>query len=655
MCDVAEARPETAPYGSWRSPISAQLVAGGGVVLEEARSGGDALYWLEGRPSEGGRGVVCRWAPGAGTTELTPPGFDVRTTVHEYGGGAFLGEGDTVFFSNLRDQRLWRQDGGAEPRPLTPEPPTPAGLRYADARLLPGEGLLACVRESHRPGEVVNELVVVPADGGEPRVLANGRDFYASPRPSPDGRQLVWLEWDHPRMPWDGTELWIADLADGGLAGPPRLLAGGPEESIFAPAWSPDGRLHFTSDRTGWWNLYQVKAGGEITAIAPEQAEFGWPQWVFGLSTYTFLPDGRIACSYGRGPRTRLGLVTPGEGRVVPLETPFTAFYPPQLSTFAGRVAAIAGSSREPSSLVLVDPDSGAVEVVRRSRELDLDRRYLTTPRPIEFPTGADETAHALYYPPANPDFRAPAGERPPLVVTCHGGPTAGVTDLPKFGVQFLTSRGIAVVDVDYRGSTGYGRAYREALKGRWGEVDTEDCVNVARHLAATGEVDGDRMAIAGGSAGGYAVLCALAFYDVFAAGASEAGVADLTTFVHDTHKFEARYLDQLVGPWPEAEALYRQRSPLYAADRISCPVILIQGADDQVVPPSQAEVMVRALAERHVPYAYLIFPGERHGLRKAENIERAVEAELYFYSRILGFELAEKVEPVPIEGLVDG
>jgi len=656
------------PYGSWRSPISAELVAGGGVILEELHQGGAALYWVEGRPAEGGRGVLCRWAPGAGTQALTPPAFDVRTRVHEYGGGAFLaGDDGTVFFSNLTDQRLWRQDGTGAPRPLTPEPPIPAALRYADARLLPDPPVdrgataslleppdaqvLVCVRESHDGDQVVNELVAVPAGGGEPRVLAAGRDFYAAPRPSPDGRRLAWLEWDHPRMPWDGTELRVAELDGGALDGPSRLVAGGAEESIFCPEWSPDGRLHFTSDRSGWWNLYE-EADGEVRVLVPEQAEFGEPQWVFGMATYAFLPDGRIACLYGRGPVRRLGLVEPGADRAVPVELPFTDFNPPQLCTLGERLAVIAGSARRPAAVVVVDPDSGDTEVVRSSRELDLDPRYLSTPRPVEFPTGDGQTAHALYYPPANPDVQAPAGERPPLVVTCHGGPTAGVLDRFKLGVQFLTSRGIAVADVDHRGSTGYGRDYREALKGRWGEVDTEDCVNVARYLATVGEVDGERLAISGGSAGGYVVLCALAFYDVFAAGVSEAGLADLVTFVHDTHKFEARYLDQLVGPWPQAEALYRQRSPLYAADRIACPVILIQGLDDAVVPPAQAEVMVRALAERGIPHAYLTFPGERHGLRKAENIERAVEAELYFLSRILGFELADKIEPVPIEGL---
>jgi len=666
---VAEDRSTAVAYGSWRSPISAELVAGGGVMLEELHPGDGALYWVEGRPAEGGRGVVCRWAPGSGTEALTPAQFDVRTRVHEYGGGAFLpADGGTVFFCNLPDQRLWRQDGGGAPRPLTPEPPIPAALRYADARLLPNPrgataslleppgppdaSVLVCVRESHHDDGVVNELVALPADGGEPRVLASGRDFYAAPRPSPDGRRLAWLEWDHPRMPWDGTELRVAELADGTAAGPPRLVAGGADESIFCPAWSPDGRLHFTSDRTGWWNLYREEADGEVGALAPEQAEFGEPQWIFGMSTYAFLPDGRIACLYGRGPVRRIGLVAPGAQRAVPLELPFTDFYPPQLCAFGERLAVIAGSASQPTAIVLVDPDTGATEVVRSSRVLDLDPRYLSIPRPVEFPTGDGQTAHALYYPPANPEAHAPEGELPPLVVTCHGGPTSSVLNLLKLGVQYLTSRGIAVADVDYRGSTGYGRDYREALKGRWGEVDTEDCVNVARHLAASGEVDGDRLAISGGSAGGYAVLCALAFYDVFAAGVSEAGLADLVTFVGDTHKFEARYLDQLVGPWPQAEALYRQRSPLYAADRIACPVILIQGLDDAVVPPAQAEVMVRALAEQGIPYAYLTFPGERHGLRKAENIERAVEAELYFLSRILGFELADKVEPVPIEGL---
>ena len=660
-----------APYGSWKSPISAEQLARGGVGLAELRTDGDAVLWLELRPAEGGRQVICRWEPGPGgdagngtVTQLTPDGFNVRTTVHEYGGGAFLARQGVVWFANFADQRLYRQDPGQPPRPITPEPPTPAALRYADADATPDGALLLCVRERHDGAEVVNELVAVPAEGSaEPWVVASGRDFYASPRLSPDGRQLAWLDWDHPNRPWDGTELRVADVE---LAGDPdagpgrlrlapsRLVAGGPDESVFQPAWSADGRLCFVSDRTGWWNLYRLGRAGEAEPLAPMEAEFGSPQWVFGLSNHTFLPDGRIACVYGRGPVRCLGVLTPGGGPPRPLELPFTSFGSLHAlrGHLAGKVACVAGSPALFPEVVLLDLESGAVATLRRSRELEVDPAYLSSPQPIEFPTENGQTAHALYYPPANPSFQAPEGERPPLLVTSHGGPTSQASGVLNLAVQFFTSRGFAVVDVDYGGSTGYGRAYRQRLNGRWGIVDVADCANAALHLAGQGKADRDRLAIRGGSAGGYTTLCVLTFRDDFAAGASYYGVADLEALAKFTHKFESRYLDRLIGPYPEAAELYRERSPIHHTERLSCPVILLQGLEDVVVPPAQAETMAAALDAKGIPYAYLAFEGEQHGFRRAENIQRAAEAELYFYSRILGFDLADPVEPVEIHHL---
>jgi dipeptidyl aminopeptidase/acylaminoacyl peptidase len=481
-------------------------------------------------------------------------------------------------------------------------------------------------------------------------VLAAGRDFYASPRVSPDGRRLAWLEWDHPNMPWDGTELKVATLAGDGLAGDPVTVAGGPEESVFQPAWNPDGVLHLVSDRTGWWNLYRVGPSG-LEALAPAEQEFGHPQWVFGLSTYAFLPGGRIACIHGRGPMQRLGILE-SDGALHDLELPFTSFYPPQLRAVGDRLACIAGGPTQAAAVVVIDPATGGVHVLRSSEDRELDPGYLTVPEPIEFPTEGGRTAHALYYPPANRDAKGPEGERPPLVVASHGGPTAGVTSDLHVGYQFFTSRGIAVVDVDYGGSTGYGRAYRRLLDGQWGIVDVDDCVAAARHLADRGDVDPARLAIRGGSAGGYTTLCALTFRDAFTAGASYYGVADLATLARDTHKFESRYLDRLIGPWPQAEALYRERSPIHFTDRLSCPVILLQGLEDEVVPPAQAEMMAAALDAKAIPYAYLPFPGEQHGFRQAAHIRRALEAELYFYGRVFGFDLADPVDPVPIAHL---
>jgi dipeptidyl aminopeptidase/acylaminoacyl peptidase len=643
------------PYGTWPSPISAELVAAGGVSLDEVRVAGPAVCWVEGRPLEGGRQVVRRAVPGLPVEDLVPEGFNARTRVHEYGGGSYALAGETLFFSNFRDQRLYRLDpGGDRPRPVTPEPPTPAAHRYADACPTPDGRRLVCVRERHQDGQVDNELVVLPADGGgEPLVLAAGRDFYASPRVSPDGRRLAWLEWDHPNMPWDGTELRLAALDGDALAGDPVTVAGGPDEAVFQPEWSPDGVLHLISDRTGWWNLYRVgsQGSGALEALFPAEEEFGHPQWVFGMATYAFLPGGRIACIHGRGPLQRLGVLE-ADGTLADLDLPFTSFHPPQVRAAGERVACIAGSPADARAVVLIDPAGGGVEVLRSSEDRELDPGYLTVPEPIEFPTEGGRTAHALYYPPANRDAQGPAGERPPLVVASHGGPTSGVTSDLHVSYQYFTSRGIAVVDVDYGGSTGYGRAYRQRLDGRWGIVDVDDCVAAARHLVGRGDVDPARLAIRGGSAGGYTTLCALTFRDDFTAGASYYGVADVAALARDTHKFESRYLDRLIGPWPEAEALYRERSPIHFTDRLSCPVILLQGLEDEVVPPTQAEMMAAALDAKGIPYAYLPFPGEQHGFRQAAHIRRALEAELYFYSRVFAFDLADPVDPVAITHL---
>ena len=645
----------TAQYGSWKSPITADLVAGAGVGLDELAVDGDTLYWLEGRPLEGGRQVLCRSAGADPPRDQTPPPFNVRTRVHEYGGGSYTVHRGTLLFSNFTDQRLYRLDPGGQPRPVTPEPATPAGLRYADTTVGPDGAWLVCVRESHDGAEVTNELVALRADGSAPpHVLASGRDFYAAPRLDPSGRRLAWIEWDHPRMPWDGTECKLAafDSASGRLHGDPSLVAGGPDESVAQPAWSPDGALHFISDSSGWWNLY--RAGQDHPEpLAPVDAEFAMPQWTLGQSTYAFLPDGTIACTHGRGPVWRLGLIRPGAGAVTPLDLPFTAYYPPRLRTTAsGLIATFAASATQAAALVTVDPATAAVQVVRRSQDPHLDPADLSVPRPIEFPTEDGQTAHALYYPPSNPGFQAPDGELPPLLVTSHGGPTAQVVDQLSLAVQYFTSRGFAVVDVDYGGSSGYGRAYRQRLRGRWGIVDTQDCINAARHLADQGLADPKRLAIRGGSAGGYTTLCALTFHDVFAAGASYFGVADVETLARDTHKFESRYLDGLIGPYPRAAELYRQRSPIHHTDLLSCPVILLQGLQDAVVPPAQAEQMASALDAKGIPYAYLTFEGEQHGFRQASTIRRALEAELYFYGRILGFDPADQVAPVPIHNL---
>jgi len=645
--------PEAGAYGGWRSPITAASIAAGGVSLGSADVVGDDVYWLEGKPLQGGRVVLVRRAADATRQELTPEPLSVRTRVHEYGGGAYVVHRSSVFFSNFADQRLYRQDIGADPKPITPEPITPAGLRYADAQLTPDGRLLLCVREIHASEgpDATNELIVLATDGStDARVIASGHDFYASPRISPDGSRVAWIVWDHPRMPWDGSELWVGDLAEDGSISNPHAVAGGTSESIFQPEWSPDGELHFVSDRTGWWNLYRL-FGETVEPLAPMQAEFGGPQWVFGMGTYAFLADGRIACIVSQDGLDRLAFVQPGQP-VQTADLPYTA-YAPRLRSSGNTLVFIAASPTESSAVIRLDTATGTRETLGRSLERKPDSKYVSRPRSIAFPTqDGKATAYGIYYPPTNPDFFGPSGECPPLIVESHGGPTSMAHAQLSLGIQFWTTRGFGVVDVNYGGSSGFGRAYRERLNGQWGIVDTQDCISAARYLAAEGEVDGRRLAIRGASAGGYTTLCALVFHADFAAGASYFGVADCEALATDTHKFESHYLDGLIGAYPEARDVYYARSPIHFADRLSCPIILFQGLEDRVVPPAQAERMVEALRAKHLPFAYLAFEGEQHGFRKAETIQRTLEAELYFYSRVFKFPLAEPVESIEIENL---
>ena len=641
-----------APFGSWPSPITPDLLTQQVVALSQVCVADGAVWWNEGRPQEGGRQVVVRSGPEGDIADVLPEGFSARTRVHEYGGGAYTVHRDTLFFSNFADQRLWRveADGsGAPPRPLTPEPPAPGAHRYADAVVSPDGRWLVCVRERHPvedSGEVVNDLVALPTSGdGEPVVLGEGRDFFAAPRLSPDGRTLAWLYWDHPNMPWDGTELWTTGVDGEMRVASPRLIAGGPDESVSQPRWSPDGTLHWVSDRSGWWNLYSDD-GTAGRPLAPMEAEFARPDWVFGQSSYTFLSDGRLVAAWTEEGIGYLGVVE--EGRVEPLPTQFTEFS--SLQPFGSGVVALAASARRAPAVLAIDLDSGRSGLIRASRPVPVPQQAVSEGRPFEYPTEAGLTAHAFWYPPRLEGFQGPQGERPPLIVRSHGGPTGSASPALNLEIQFWTSRGFTVVDVDYGGSAGYGREYRRRLDGRWGEVDLDDCVNAARYLAEVGHPDPDRMAVRGESADGYTTLCALTFRQLFAAGASYYGVADLERLTADTHKFESRYLDRLIGPLPEAVDVYRSRSPVHFADRITAPVILLQGLEDAVVPPSQAEMLVASLRANRIPFAYLAFEGEQHGFRRAETIRRAVEAELSFYGQVLGFEPAGGIEPVEIE-----
>jgi dipeptidyl aminopeptidase/acylaminoacyl peptidase len=637
--------PTVAPYGSWSSPITIDLVATeGGVAYGYLSVADEGVYWLESRPQEQGRQALVLLPNGGSPVDVVPPDFNVRTRVHEYGGGAWFHDGGTVYCSNFDDSRLYRiESPGAEPRPITPEPPEPHAWRYADGRVFADGRLIVCVRESHGEGEPVNELVVLPADGSaEPRVVASGRDFYAAPRPSPDGSRLAWLAWDHPHMPFEGTDLCVGDLAPDGSCTNARRVAGSETESIFQPEWGDDGGLYFVSDRSAWSNLY-VERDGEVTALTRERAEIGYPQWVFDLSRFAFLDDGRIACLVTRDAVDSLELLDGGELRRV--DIPYTNLS--ALRSEGNRMVVVAASPTEPSSVLEIDAGTGQWKVLRRSTELTFDDELVSLPEAVTF-----GGAHGFYYAPKNPEFGGPDDERPPLIVYVHGGPTAHVPPILQLSVQFFTSRGLGVIDVNYGGSTGYGREYRDRLRGQWGVVDVEDSAEAARYLAERGDIDPARVEITGGSAGGYTTLLALAVRDEFAAGTSQFGVADLVTFHEDTHKFESHYDDYLVGAWPAAIETYRDRSPISHADSISRPLLLLQGLDDKVVPPAQSEVIVDALKQRGIPHAYIAFAGEGHGFRKAENQRRALAAHASFLAQVFGFELADEVEPIEIENL---
>ena len=613
-----------------------------------AVDGGDA-YWLERRPSEDGRSVVVLRTPDGRTEDVTPQPANARTRVHEYGGGDFAVNGGEVYFSNFADQRIYRLSPDGEPLPLTPE----TGRRYADMVVDRNRRRLIAVREDHNvaEGEPVNEIAAVDLESGDDRVLVSGDDFYSSPRLSPDGARLAWLTWNHPNMPWDGTLLMVCDLDAEGLPENVERVAGGQHESIFQPEWSPDGTLHFVSDRTGWWNLYRRREG-RIEALCDKEAEFGIPQWAFGMSTYAFVSPERIVCAYGERGTSHLAILDTESGGLEPVETPYSGIAFVRADEETGDVVFRGSSPAAVACIVRLDVSTGHHEVLRRAGDLVIDPGYLSSPEPVEFPTENGRTAYGFFYSPKNRDYVAPEGDHPPLLVMSHGGPTSATSTSLDLEVQYWTSRGIAVLDVNYGGSTGYGREYRRRLDGAWGVVDVEDCENGALYLAERGLVDGGRLMITGGSAGGYTTLCALAFTDTFAAGASHFGVSDVEALAKETHKFESRYLDRLIGPYPERADLYRERSPIHYTGRLSCPVIFFQGLEDEVVPKEQAETMFAALREKGLPVSYVPFEGEQHGFRRAENIKRALDGELYFYSRVFGFDLADPVEPVPIENL---
>ena len=646
-----------APYGAWDSPIATEMLTAGALRFDELDVDGDDLYWVESRPDEQGRYAAMRYSSDGEISEVTTSQHSARTLVHEYGGGSLAVSGGIGYYSNFADQRLYRRavDGSEPPTTLTPELP----IRYADATVDDARGRLICVAEDHRREglEAANYLASIPCDGSGADAdditrLHEGFDFCSSPRLSPDGRRLAWICWNHPNMPWDATELWLAEVATDGSLLAPRRIAGDANDdvSITEPQWGPDGTLYCISDASGWWNI-QRWDGSQLVPLLSMEAEFGQPQWEFSMSTYAVMDECCLVAQYGNAEGRRIGVIDMDEGELRELETPFNSFG--YFTAAVGpRVICAAAGPETGAAIVAINVDNGEIETLRASAAPEIDADYFSAAEAIEYPTTDGTTSHAYYYAPRNPEFQAPDGELPPLVTFIHGGPTSATSPGFNLAIQYWTTRGFAVVDVDYRGSTGYGTAYRRALNGRWGIVDREDCEAAAKFLVERGDVDGSRLAIRGGSAGGYTTLCALTFGDVFTAGASYYGVSDAAALAEDTHKFESRYLDSLIGPYPERAELYQQRSPIHSVDRLSCPIIFLQGLEDKIVPPNQAERMVDALREKGLPVAYLAFEGEQHGFRQAANIQRATEAELDFYGRIFGFSPAGDIEPVRIENL---
>ena len=641
---------QIAPFGSWKSPITSELLTESVVTLGYPKADRDTLYWLEGRASDGGRQVIVRREHEGRTADVLREPLSARTVVHEYGGLAYVVQNGTAFFSNYVDQRLYRIDADGTIGPITPRSPEAGSIRYAAPIATPSGKWIICARERHLGTDVVNDLVAIDSLGNDqPRVLVEGHDFFSGPVLNKRGDRLAWTSWDHPNMPWDGTQLFEAEISPDAQLGEARLIAGGISESVTQPRYSLEDLLYFVSDRTGWWNLY-ADDGSTGRAVSPMPADFATPDWVFGLSTYTFSSDGSLVATWLEDGLAKLGRLARDEQHFVELPTEYQFFS--GLAPYGEDVVAIAGSASEAPAVIKISIPDGTIEVLARSRKNSVSKDYLSVPVPVEFSNRSGLIAHALFYPPKNADFVAPAGSKPPLIVSSHGGPTSSALPVLSYTIQYWTSRGFAVVDVNYGGSSGYGREYRERLKGKWGIVDVDDCVDVAQFLAQRGDVDAKAMVIHGGSAGGYTTLCALTFHKVFAAGASYFGVADAGALARDTHKFESRYLDSLIGPWPEASAIYEQRSPIFHTDQLVTPLILFQGLEDKIVPPNQAEMMFSALRSKGAAVAYVAYPEEQHGFRKAENIKRTAEAELYFYGKVLGFLPADDIEPVDIENL---
>ena len=621
-------KPQTKPYGSWKSPITADTIIAKNVGLGGVDAVGKDIYWLESRPTEKGRSVLVKQSADGTVIDLTPPPFNVRTRVHEYGGGAYLITEEAIYFSNYSDGRVYQQIREETPVAITPE----SKNRYTDFVLDRARNRLICVCEDHEnaENEPVNSIIAIALASTEITTLVSENDFYTSPRISPDGKQLAYISWNHPAMPWDSSYLYLGNFQQDGSIERVEVVAGGAAESICEPKWSPDGLLYFCSDISDWWNIYRRNGDGSIECMHSMDAEFAYPHWVFGLSTYSFINADLIVCAYSQHGSWHLGSINTQTNQFQAIDTPYTNISSVQIST-DGDALFVAGSPDRPTAVIKFNLDTQQATIIKKSGELDIDPGYISLPQEISFPTEDNLTAHAWYYPPQNKDYIAPSGELPPVFVKSHGGPTAAASVNLSLRIQYWTSRGFGYLDVNYGGSIGYGRQYRERLKGNWGIVDVRDCINAARYLVKQQLADGERLVISGGSAGGYTTLAALTFDDTFKAGASYYGVSDLEILARDTHKFESRYLDGLVGAYPEEKEIYQARSPIYYLDRLSCPIIFFQGLEDKVVPPNQAQMMVDAIKQKGLPVAHITFADEGHGFRQAANIKKGSDKRILF------------------------
>jgi len=645
-------------YGSWPSQFSTESIASTGHRFGHLTVDNGSVYWLESLPEESGRVVMFCAEENTEARKITADGYSVRTRVHEYGGADFSVKDGIIIFANDSDQRLYLQQGYNTPRPITPEPAFKHGARYTDIDISSTGDWIICIRERHtedgEPLDVINEIVKISLTDSqsseilEPEILVSGSDFYSYPRISPNGHRLTWTSWEHPNMPWDQTALWMADLDSSGYLTNTRSILNNENESVYQPAWCPDGELHFVSDRNGWWNIYSFR-DDVLNGLTPVNVEFGYPQWQFGTSSYAFIDSRTLFAAYVENGREHLCLIEPEKGHITPLEMPYCTFQG-GLYFDNNKLYFIAATETEAAAVISWDLTKQQATQISKINKTQLKHDDISIAQAIKFPTTNNNKAHAFFYKPVNSQYQGLDDEKPPLIVLSHGGPTAATTAEFNNSIQFWTNRGFAVVDVNYGGSTGYGREYRDRLKGQWGIVDVEDCVHAAEYLVTEGLVDSKRLAIRGGSAGGYTTYVALTNYSLFAAGVSRYGVADLSCLVKESHKFEVRYLDSMIGPWPEAKDVYHSRSPINHADKFNCPVLLLQGDEDAVVPPAQSIAMAEALDKKQIPHALIMLKGEQHGFRKSENICLALESELNFYCQIFKIQPADQLTPLELK-----